>query len=257
MADEKRAGAPRKKSTPFEPVIEARAFLDPVDTGKLIGAEQVGVVEFQLLAVFVGDFVRIAAIGAIDGLGDRLEDVGRILGSFDERIAPIEHDLGLDAAGDAGKVRLPGPLKFVDIVEVAVEHERQIVGIPQRPEIGQTPTGPDRQAAGVGALVASNRKNIDVEGGLAAKPVGIPDVVIVDQRQNQRLQPGVVIRLQPLEDQAVGGEITALAEALDKQLAVERTQLTKPVTAHVGVVGGAVEIEAPPPGIINVEPGLA
>ena len=125
MAEEKRAGAAAfAVHPPFEAVIDARPALDPVKAGKFIAAEQVGIVEFQLLTVLVGDVVRVAAIRGINGHDDRFEDLRYIGSVFDEGIAPIEHDLWQNAAADAGQVRLALPLKFVDVIKVAVEAKR-------------------------------------------------------------------------------------------------------------------------------------
>ena len=67
---------------PFETVIDARTALDPVNAGKFIAAEQVGIVELDFLAVLVGDVVRVAAIRGINGLDDRFEDLRDIRGCF-------------------------------------------------------------------------------------------------------------------------------------------------------------------------------
>ena len=58
------AAAAGAKKAEAHAVIDTRATFNPIEAGKPIVAEQFGVVELEILAVLVGYFARIAAVGA-------------------------------------------------------------------------------------------------------------------------------------------------------------------------------------------------
>ena len=71
LADQRgRTATARAVEAEADSVIHARSGLDAIKAGMAIGAEQVGVIELQIPAVFVGNIRRIAAFWADHALHD-------------------------------------------------------------------------------------------------------------------------------------------------------------------------------------------
>ena len=89
-------------------------------------------------------------------------------------------------------------------------------------------------------------------------------MVEVEQGNDQGGQSGVVVHAQPLEGEGVGGHVVAFAEALGEKAGGQRVvepekggAQPESVAPQIGVVGGAVDVETPTPGLIEVESPLA
>ena len=128
----------------------------------------------------------------------------------------------------------------------------------------QLPPGVHGQAARIRPLVAGERQQVDVETGPSAKAIRLPHMVEVEQGKDQGGPSGVVVHAQPLEGEGVGGHIVAFAEALGEQAGGQRVvepekggAQPESVTPQIGIVGGAVDVETPTPGLIEVESPLA
>ena len=88
---------------PVQTVVDARTGLDAIEAGEALHAEQVGVVEFQIEAILVGDAVAVAADGADHRHDDGFEDLVEIEFIADERHAPFERSFRHHASRGAGE----------------------------------------------------------------------------------------------------------------------------------------------------------
>ena len=86
----------------LKPIVNALATLDPIQACKSVWVKKICIVEFNILAVFVRNLLRIAAIGADHDTSQRFDDKGRAIAGAGKRKPPVQTDTWEYSPGDSG-----------------------------------------------------------------------------------------------------------------------------------------------------------
>ena len=156
LANEQRgAAAALAVETGAQAVIYPGPAFNPVEPRKAVVGEKIGVVELEILAVFVGDVGWIAAVRRHDGLNDGLQNMADGADMAHKRIAPFGGQLGPDPAGEAviGLARrVAGIDHVVHVIKIAPHRCREPEGVAGIGDVGQVPTRLGRKPPAVGAV---------------------------------------------------------------------------------------------------------
>src|SRR4029078_6556632 len=101
LADKRQHMADREVAGGSHAIIESRSALQPVDAGEPVGPEQVGVVEFDVAAVFIWNLAVLAEIRPESRAGHRVEEVRTTGPAAAQRQAPFHPGLREKPAGCA------------------------------------------------------------------------------------------------------------------------------------------------------------
>ena len=151
------------------------------------------------------------------------------------------------------------PLDVVDLIAVAPQGRREREEIAERAENRQFPARPRRQPAGVVALFARQRQEAEIEVGSTTEPVRLADVVVVEHRSGERNRVLIDVLVLVVEVVGVGGGVIASAKPFGEQPGnqARRAPFVETVLPEVGAVRAPVDVEARPPGFVDVVEGLA
>jgi hypothetical protein len=123
----------RAIGTPLQAIVDALSRIDEIDAGAAVRLEEIGLIQLEILAVFIGDQIRIGIVGRHDESANRFEDLREPIVVLNEGIPHFSGDLGKDppsrtVLGIRRRIDVVRVIRIdtLDIVPIRLQRCRQV-----------------------------------------------------------------------------------------------------------------------------------
>ena len=238
---------------PIHSIVDACALIDPVEAGKPLEPEDVAFVEIECLAVLSGIFSGLPQSGAatnstVGSITCVMNSLSRIKGNRHCRLA-----WGNTRPGIA-RIVTPsaGSFKVGNMITVRPKSGRKGKEIADGTEEWNFPSEAAGQPLGVVAFVAGEDRKVHVHRGAATELVGPADEIVVGHGKDEGQRVLIDVRIHGVEGISVGDHVVPSPEPLGEHTRGQGPFVAEIVFPQIGPVGGAVDIQAGAPSVVDV-----